>query len=113
MTREEHNAIIQQMLTMVTPENQATASQLLTQLSDDYNTTLSTSEQLTTRNGELEKNNETLRSVNADLFLKVGQTNANNQNLNQNQNQNQNLNQNQEEPKLTYEALFNEKGELI
>ena len=106
MTRDEHKQIIQKMLGMVTPENQANASELLTQLSDDYEQTLTASETLTANNATLTANNEKLRQVNADLFLKVGTTNKETHNQNAN-------NQQQEENKLTFDGLFNEKGELL
>lgn len=111
MTREEHKQIIQKMLGMVTPENQANASELLTQLSDDYEQTLTTSETLTANNATLTANNEKLRQVNADLFLKVGTTNKETH-IQNNNNQNAD-NQQQEENTLTFDGLFNEKGELL
>lgn len=108
MTRDEHKQIIQKMLGFVTPENQANASELLTQLSDDYEQTLTASETLTKNNETLTANNEKLRQVNADLFLKVGTTNKETHSQEQN-----NGNGQDEENKLTFEALFNEKGELM
>ena len=106
MTREEHKNIITQLLGMVTPENQANASQFLTQLSEDYEATLTASETLNGQHEALQKNFETLRSVNAELFLKVGATNPNKTPAPQ-----------QDEPSeldgLTYDKLFNDKGELI
>lgn len=109
MTREEHKAIIQKMLGMVTPDNQATASELLTQLSDDYEETLTQYETASTSVQELTAKNETLRDVNAKLFLKVGTTDKETHNQQQN---NTNV-QEQDENKMTFEALFNEKGELL
>lgn len=106
MTREEHKNIVTQLLGMVTPENQANASQLLTNLSEDYETTLTTSETLHGQHEALQKNFETLRNVNAELFLKVGATNPNKKPDPQ-----------KEEPSelegLTFEKLFNDKGELL
>lgn len=106
MTREEHKNIVTQLLGMVTPENQANASQFLTQLSEDYEATLTASETLNGQHETLQKNFETLRSVNAELFLKVGVTNPNKTPAPQ-----------QDEPSeldgLTYDKLFNDKGELI
>lgn len=107
MTREEHNEIVQKMMGMVAPEHQATASELLTQLSDDYEQTLTTGETLTKDNETLTANNEKLRAVNADLFLKVGTTNKETQNKENNNTQGEN-----ENPK-SFDALFNEKGELL
>ena len=109
MTREEHKAIIQKMLGMVTPDNQATASELLTQLSDDYEEALTQYETASTSVQELTAKNETLRDVNAKLFLKVGTTDKETHNQQQN---NANA-QEQNENKMTFEALFNEKGELL
>lgn len=108
MTRDEHKAMVQKMLAMVTPENQAGASEILTQLSDDYEKTLTESETLTKANETLTANNEKLRQVNADLFLKVGTTKTETHN----EQQNNADNQGNEKP-LPFEALFNEKGELI
>ena len=108
MTRDEHKAMVQKMLAMVTPENQANASELLTQLSDDYEKTLTESETLTKTNETLTANNEKLRQVNADLFLKVGNTNKETHNETQN-----NSNEQGNEKPLPFEALFNEKGDLI
>ena len=109
MTRDEHKQIIQKMLGMVTPENQANASELLTQLSDDYEQTLTASETLTKNNETLTVNNEKLRQVNADLFLKVGVTNKENNN----ENKEGQTDNGQEESNLTFDGLFNEKGELL
>ena len=108
MTRNEHKEIVTKMLGMVTPENQATASELLTQLTDDYEKTLTTSETLTADNEKLKADFENMRAVNAKLFLRVGETDK----LLHNDNQD-NANNEDDENKLTYEALFNEKGELI
>lgn len=105
MTRDEHKAAIQKLLGMVAPDHQAAASEMLTQLSEDYEQTLTTSEQAAANVQTLTANNETLREVNARLFLKVGSV---------------------EKPKdkptpepdkpcgeiPTFESLFNEKGEL-
>lgn len=108
MTREEHNKIIQQMIGLVAPDNQATASELLTQLSEDYEETLTNVETATNNVAELTAKNETLRDVNAKLFLKVGTTENKNQPP-----ENNKPNIQEDEDKMTFEALFNEKGELI
>ena len=112
MTREEHKAIIQQMLSFVSADNQANASQLLTQLSDDYEETLTANETLTTTNAELTTKNERLREVNSELFMKVGTTKKENQNPPNNQD-NGGQGSNNEDPELKFEDLFNEKGELL
>ena len=74
MTRDEHKNIVNRLLAMATPENQANASDLLTQLTDDYEKTLTDFEAATANVTQLTANNETLRQVNAKLFLKVGET---------------------------------------
>ena len=108
MTRDEHKNAVNQLLSMVTPEQQAAASELLTTLSDDYEQTLTNVETLTTRNETLTTNNETLREVNAKLFLKVGQTEKDNHD---NPGQGKGGEGN-EPPTLNYEDLFDEKGAL-
>lgn len=106
MTRDEHKTITDQLLQMVAPEQQAAASGLLVQLVDDYGTTLDSLSEATATADKLTENNEALRKVNADLFLKVGHTIPNKPEDKPNEGQD-------DESKLTYEALFNEKGELI
>lgn len=105
MTRDEHNAQVQQLLGMIAPEHQADASEILTGLTEDYDETLTASETLTTENETLRSNNEKLRNVNAELFLKVGTTKKETQNHNQNNNTNN-------VPELSFDALFDEKGVL-
>lgn len=104
MTRDEHKNIVNQLLAMATPENQATASSLLTQLTEDYEQTLTDFETATDNVTTLTANNETLRKVNADLFLKVG-TAVSKPN-------NPEKVEDPEIPELSYDDLFNEKGEL-
>lgn len=106
MTREEHRAAIQSLLGMVAPENQAGASEILTTLSEDYETTLTTSERAATDIERLTANNEKLREVNASLFLRVGQTTSTPNNPPPKVEE-------PEMPQLSFEALFNEKGELL
>lgn len=108
MTRDEHKNIVNQLLGMATPEQQAAASELLTQLTDDYEQTLTSNETLTANNATLTANNEKLRSVNADLFLKVGVTNKQ-----IHKTEDKSEDGNVDESQLTFDALFNEKGELI
>lgn len=110
MTRDEHRQLIQKIVALATPENQATMTELLTQLSDDYEQVTTNIEDLTARNTTLTTNNETLRAVNAKLFLKVGETDK----INQSQNVSRETPPAEEpEETLTYEALFNEKGDLL
>lgn len=109
MTRDEHKQIVNQMLTMVSAENQAKASDLLTQLSEDYEQTLTGLETATASEKALKENNETLREVNAKLFLKVGQTDKK---LHEDKPNEQEQQDDKPDSNLTFENLFNEKGEL-
>lgn len=106
MTRDEHKAIITEMMGCSTPEKQARVSELLTQLSDDYEKTLTESETLTATNKTLTDNNEKLRQVNADLFLKVGTPRQ------ETENKDKPKEDKPKESELTFDGLFNEKGEL-
>lgn len=102
MTRDEHKQAIQTLMGMIAPEHQAAASEALSALSEDYETVLTSSENLTTENRTLTDNNERLRDANMKLFLKVGEPGK----------AAPDKRQESTEPKLTFEALFNEKGEL-
>lgn len=106
MERTEHKNIISQLLGMVAADHQATASELLTQLSEDYDQVMTASEQATENVATLTANNETLRQVNAKLFLKVGS-------IDNDPKPNPNTDPKPDEPALTFDGLFNEKGELL
>lgn len=105
MTRDEHKNIVNQLLGLVGADNQASASDLLTQLTDDYGVTLDTLDTANQNVTRLTENNERLRDVNAKLFLKVGEVKKSEEPKPEDGKA--------DEPKLTYEALFNEKGDLI
>lgn len=109
MTREEHKKAVEKLLGMVSAEHHADASELLTTLSEDYETTLATSEQATSRVSELTARNEKLRAVNTDLFLKVGTTSKGNEDKGKEGDGKSDT----DIPDLTFDKLFNEKGELI
>lgn len=107
MTRDEHKQAINQLIGMISAEHQADASLILTNLSEDYEKTLTTSE---TNANALEKANENferLRAVNSELFLKVGVTKK------EAHIEEKNPTTNQEDKILPFSDLFNEKGELI
>ena len=106
MTRDEHKKLINQMLSMVAPENQANASEILTQITEDYEQTLTDFETATENVKELTANNENLRAVNSKLFLKVGETIKNDETMN-------NDVEDEPIPPPSFDTLFNEKGELI
>ncbi|MBO5715003.1 MAG: hypothetical protein J6S23_01255 [Clostridia bacterium] len=104
LTRAELKAKFNEVLGMVTPENQASVTELMSTLNDEYDSILTENETLTNRNQELVGNNEKLRSVNAELFLKVGVSDK----------KAQQTDTTDEVPEaMTYDALFNDKGELM
>ena len=106
LTREQFKEKVTSLLGMTTPESQASASEILTELSDEYESVMTESETHAGKVQELTKNNETLRDVNAKLFLKVGTTTKETH-------KEETPAPEEPETKLTYENLFNEKGELI
>lgn len=106
MTRDEHKAAINRLLGMVSPEHQADASELLTNLSQDYEQTLTTSEQAAANVETLTANFEHLREVNAKLFLQVPTGKVNEPTTHPEPVK-------QPETPPSFESLFNEKGELI
>ena len=102
LSRDEHSTILNQLREMVGEEHTADATQILTRLSENFNETETA---LNSANENVEKfkgDNEKLRAVNADLFLKVGGAKVEDNNPNKT-----------DEEKLPFDALFNEKGELI
>lgn len=107
MTRDEHRQVINRLLGMVAADHQADASELLTNLSDDYEKTLTASESSATRITELEENNANLLKVNSKLFLRVGETEKQ-------VTHSEEPDKGEPEVKpLPFADLFNEKGELI
>ena len=106
MKRNEYKSLISELLTLSTPDNQGRVSEILTQLTEDYETVLTTSEGYENRVAELSANNETLRKVNADLFLKVGTQLPGSGDSDTGADETET-----EIP--TFESLFNDKGELI
>lgn len=107
MTRDEHNAIIQQLHGMIAPEHIADATGLLTNLSNDYSETLTTSEASTANVERLTTEIDKLLRANGRLFMQVGQTKESQQTEAA-----QEAASEPTEPMLTFENLFNEKGEL-
>ena len=77
--------------------------ELLTQLSEEASKDYDAMATLTETNKTLTNDNEALRSANMKLFLRVGETKEGNNSDNSTNNEGSNL---------TYENLFNEKGEL-
>jgi hypothetical protein len=70
LTREEHTKLIREIRNSLNDEGKVT--DLLTQLSDDYEATLTTVENVQSDAEAIRKANESLRDTNMRLFLKVG-----------------------------------------
>lgn len=107
MKREDHKSLVNELFGMVSPEHQARATEILRNLSDDYEETLTTSEQATANLQTANANFEELRKVNAKLFLQVGQTEKTEGK------QEPETDKPEETKILPFEQLFNEKGELL
>ena len=107
MTRDEHKQAIQKLFGMIAQDHSADASEILTNLSEDYEQTLTASETASANVAQLTEKNEKLREVNANLFLKVGVGEA------PTKNQEETKQTNTEDKPLPFSDLFNEKGELI
>lgn len=106
MNFEEMKAKFQELLGMTAPEKQGEASEILTALTDEVNTMYSTKAENESKISELTANNETLRAVNAKLFLKVGEVPKAGTDNTPHANEGT-------QPEKTFESLFNDKGELI
>lgn len=105
MTRDDHKKAIQSLFGMIAPDHQAAASEILNNLSNDYEETLTNYETANANVTTLTENNETLRNVNAKLFLQVGSVpKADDKGKTETHTEN--------ESKLSFDSLFNEKGEL-
>lgn len=104
MKREEHKTIVNQILGFVSPEHQATASELLSNLSEDYEKVLTESEGNATTAAQMRENNEKLRAANTKLFLRMGEAAP------------EKKEPEKKEPEqnevIPFASLFNEKGEL-
>lgn len=112
MTIEEHKNIITEIATNL--NDQAKVTTLLADLSKDYSEISSQLDVANTSVTDLTKTNEELRAANMKLFTQIGSSEQPNTLLDEPNKDNptssgENTNENKE---LTYENLFNEKGEL-
>lgn len=107
MNLDEMKTALQGFLAMVAPENQATAAETLTTLSDEISKVYSERDTNAQTAADLTANNEKLREVNAKLFLRMG-TPAENKDGNTPPESKQQ----EEEKKLSFDDLFNEDGGL-
>ena len=101
MTRAEHDEIINKI--QANPSDTAEVSLLLTELSKDYFIVSETAEKIEKANQELKLANEKLRSTNMQLFLERGNTPPPKSNTTE---------PTFAESEISFENLFNEKGEL-
>lgn len=105
MTRDEHKQAMTRLLGMANAEHQADFSELITTLSEDYETTLTNYENANTRISELTTEREKLRTANTNLLLKAGVVISE-------PTPGKDPTTDPEKPKIKISDLFNEKGEL-
>lgn len=100
MTLDE---MLQKLTDIGTAEDDATRRAMLTEVTDEVKTVFGTVTTLTEKNTALDADNKKLQEYNMDLYLKV-----------QGQKKKSDPIEKEEDPNegLTYENLFNEKGEL-
>ena len=104
MTRDEFSSCVSEILESVGDEHHARVTEILSNISADYESFDSTR----TENETLTKRNNELKKVNGTLLIQVGQSNVSRETV-----KNESTNQSTSEaPKITIESLFNEKGEL-
>lgn len=102
MTRDE---LLAKLTEIGTTEDAAARRALLTEVTDNVNAVYDSNDSLTAANTKFETDNKKLQEYNMQLFLKVG-----------GQKQPPAAGAGAEPPaenNLTYDKLFNEKGELI
>lgn len=105
MTLDEHTNLIRDIRTNLNDEGKV--SELLAQISDGFSTALSERSQMEEQLNNIKTANESLRDANMKLFLRVGKSVAEDDESKEKKKDSENEN------KLSFEKLFNEKGELI
>lgn len=90
-------------------DDTAKVTELLESASVDYSEMSKENSVLTTNNEKLIKDNDNLRNVNMDLFLKVGNQRSEENQKTENQNQET---QETQDNKLSFDNLFDENGNL-
>lgn len=101
INREEHTAKIMAIKEKIHDTDDGSITQILADLSDDYGSILADIDNTNLQNEKLKKDNENLRDTNMRLFLKI-----------ENPNETTPEEPEEENKKLSFENLFNEKGEL-
>ena len=107
MTLEQMKEAARELISMATPEQQARASELLTSISDGFEAVVNERDTAQAAERTASDNNEKLRKANMDLFLRVAN------NPEPGSEPSAASGSESEENTLTYDALFNDKGELI
>lgn len=102
MTKEEHTKAIQDIRQLV-QDDDGKITELLTNLSDAYGEIIAENSDYQLKNEKLKNDNEKLRDTNMRLFLKVGSPKDDTT---------EEKTDEKPEEKLTFENLFDEKGEL-
>lgn len=102
MTAEEHRALVQELLTE--HGNQAKVSLIVSQLSEDYTGVLAETQTANDRAKELEKYNNDLRDANSKLCLKITDFPSDKKE--------EDKKKEKEEETPTFDALFDENGNL-
>lgn len=99
MTRDE---LLQAVTDIGTIEDAAERRSKLTAIHTEVSALFDTNENLTSSNTKLEADKKKLQEYNMELYLKVGQPNPNPEKEEEKQ-----------EEELSYDDLFNDKGDLI
>lgn len=101
----EKQEVLNRITAIGSCDDEVQRRELLSQLSEEVAKDYDNLATLTETNATLTSDNEALRSANYKLFCRVGESKDDNHST-------ENHNENTTET-LTYEGLFNEKGELI
>ena len=103
MTLDEHTQLIRDIRTNLGDEGKI--SELLAQISDGFSVALSERSAMETELNNTKAANESLREANMKLFLRVGKSVADDSESKKEESKS--------EEKLSFDKLFNSKGELI
>lgn len=87
-------------------------SEYLNTLNEDYVKTSTTVQGLIEKAEKLKNDNESLRSANMKLFLKVGEESKNEKNEGENNKNDENTEEEVLNDNLSFESLFDESGKL-
>jgi regulator of replication initiation timing len=106
-SQEQANQMINDILGNL--NDQGKVSEILQDFRTDYTGTLTEHANLSTSVEELTRNNESLKNVNNKIMLQLGDVSSI---VGKEKEQKEEQEKEEQENELTYENLFNEKGEL-